>query len=455
MLGIKIQKLFNKFDYEINLNESGITILTGPNGFGKTTILNCIANINNGISGILYYYNLCFRTIEIIDNDIKSIVLEKNTKGDLNIKIKSLSTKNTISEMKFDDIGIKKAISIRINQEIEKLNNKKNIEFLNNTNLISENFSINNIKLEYVMKIFKNIDAEINKNVSKNLQDYLNKLDKFLNNLKISKDIYIINEQRLFKDNVDLLSVINYDGNNSIDYNSSVIEELPNKLINEFNKLSSEFLKKSNDLDSDYLFRVLGSKSDYNNKEVNEDELIDKLKSTNAKFEKLNMYGLSNTNRLKDIESNEFFKENFDLYNTYFDDFNEKYEVCSNFIEKLDIYKKIINDKLLFKNIKISKDYGFAIFDEKDNEIPLKFLSSGEKQEIVLFYDLIFNLNDNKIILIDEPEISLHIVWQKMFVNDLEDILKYNNISFLIATHSPQIIGKNYDKQIDLGDLYN
>jgi len=43
--GIKIQKLFGQFDYTISLNqEDGITILSGPNGYGKTTILNIIYN---------------------------------------------------------------------------------------------------------------------------------------------------------------------------------------------------------------------------------------------------------------------------------------------------------------------------------------------------------------------------------------------------------------------------
>jgi len=39
---IKISKLFNSFDYDINLKAGGLTILTGPNGYGKTTILRMI-----------------------------------------------------------------------------------------------------------------------------------------------------------------------------------------------------------------------------------------------------------------------------------------------------------------------------------------------------------------------------------------------------------------------------
>ncbi|MEY4905501.1 MAG: hypothetical protein RLZZ292_3316 [Bacteroidota bacterium] len=42
----KVTKLFGQFDYDIPLNNpSGLTILTGPNGYGKTTILNIITNL--------------------------------------------------------------------------------------------------------------------------------------------------------------------------------------------------------------------------------------------------------------------------------------------------------------------------------------------------------------------------------------------------------------------------
>lgn len=42
MLSFEVKKLFGKFNYKFKLKKSGITILTGPNGFGKTTILKCL-----------------------------------------------------------------------------------------------------------------------------------------------------------------------------------------------------------------------------------------------------------------------------------------------------------------------------------------------------------------------------------------------------------------------------
>ena len=84
----------------------------------------------------------------------------------------------------------------------------------------------------------------------------------------------------------------------------------------------------------------------------------------------------------------------------------------------------------------------------------LEQLSSGEKQEIVLFYELIFETKSNLMLLIDEPEISLHITWQKKFLDDLLKVSKISHIKAIVATHSPQIISNHWDIQIDLGELY-
>lgn len=111
----------------------------------------------------------------------------------------------------------------------------------------------------------------------------------------------------------------------------------------------------------------------------------------------------------------------------------------------------------MYKKIKISKEYGIQIFSD-NNEIELNDLSYGEKQEIILFFELIFSTDESLMILIDEPELSLHVAWQKKFINDLFNIIKNKNvnknINIIIATHSPYIIGKYEENQIDLGELH-
>jgi predicted ATP-binding protein involved in virulence len=67
-----------------------------------------------------------------------------------------------------------------------------------------------------------------------------------------------------------------------------------------------------------------------------------------------------------------------------------------------------------------------------------------------LIYDLIFRTSENSLILIDEPEISLHIDWQYEFINDIKQIAELNKMNMFIATHSPSIVGDHYNLTINL-----
>ena len=83
--------------------------------------------------------------------------------------------------------------------------------------------------------------------------------------------------------------------------------------------------------------------------------------------------------------------------------------------------------------------------------LSLSSLSSGEQQELVLHYDLLFRVPSNTIVLIDEPELSLHVAWQKKFLPELLEIVQLSNFDALVATHSPFVVGERTDLMIGLG----
>lgn len=70
-------------------------------------------------------------------------------------------------------------------------------------------------------------------------------------------------------------------------------------------------------------------------------------------------------------------------------------------------------------------------------------ISSGEKQLIIMLGHLALCSENNKkpIFIIDEPELSLHISWQELFVDALLNANK--NAQFILATHAPSIIANN------------
>lgn len=82
--------------------------------------------------------------------------------------------------------------------------------------------------------------------------------------------------------------------------------------------------------------------------------------------------------------------------------------------------------------------------------LPPEKLSSGEQHELVLLYELLFKVESGSLILIDEPELSLHVGWQLEFLRDLQEVSRLAGLDVLVATHSPQIINDRWDLTVQL-----
>ena len=83
--------------------------------------------------------------------------------------------------------------------------------------------------------------------------------------------------------------------------------------------------------------------------------------------------------------------------------------------------------------------------------IPLEELSSGEKQLLIILGEALLQRFANVIYIADEPELSLHVAWQEQLTRA---ITKLNpNAQIVFATHSPDIVSVNLDKVIEMEDL--
>lgn len=118
-------------------------------------------------------------------------------------------------------------------------------------------------------------------------------------------------------------------------------------------------------------------------------------------------------------------------------------------IGKFSLFKNFVEKKITDKEIKFSEDFGFSLLKRKgENSLNImpEELSSGEQHLVILASKIIFydNLESSnsilKVVLIDEPEISLHIFWQEDLLLDLLTLAKTENAQLIVATHSPTII---------------
>lgn len=134
---------------------------------------------------------------------------------------------------------------------------------------------------------------------------------------------------------------------------------------------------------------------------------------------------------------------------------------ATNFPEQADLINKRIAgffaavDGLFVRSGKVISINPFSnhlVFIDGNEEIPLYKLSSGEKQLLIILLKVFLMENKPYILLMDEPEISLHIEWQaKLF----EEILKLNtNCQIITSTHSPSLFGDGWsDKLVFVEDM--
>ncbi len=136
---------------------------------------------------------------------------------------------------------------------------------------------------------------------------------------------------------------------------------------------------------------------------------------------------------------------------TYLEDTERKLATFQQVLDKVTLLQDVMNSRLLRKKLKVDGDAGLRVVRHSDRgDIALDELSSGEQHELVLVYDLLFNVTPGTLVLVDEPEISLHVAWQQRFVGDIIRISELVTTQFIIATHSPQIIGKWWDRTVEL-----
>lgn len=139
---------------------------------------------------------------------------------------------------------------------------------------------------------------------------------------------------------------------------------------------------------------------------------------------------------------------------TYLDDTEQKLATFQEILDKVTLLGDILNAKFLRKTLTFDIEQGIEVRRQMDGQpIPLDRLSSGEQHELILIYDLLFNVRPGSLVLVDEPEISLHVAWQQRFLTDIQRISELVPTSFIVATHSPQIINKWWDQTIELSAL--
>ena len=429
---IKIDGLFGMFNYNLRFGEdSHYMILTSPNGYGKTTILNIINALAK--TDLYYFYWLNFRIITLSFTDGAKLVVDsedvvpKSEGGEERPDVPTESSRE-VSFLWIDTLGGQSRFVIN-----EKLINKavRSIGYYEGRH-VSGIYPFSKEFREFVRRNPKMLDLmarEQNNNA-------------FFLQVKSINTVFI-EAQRIFNANVP-----SEQRNYSI--NAERPTSLPNYTINEvadrikqiLRRARYQYLEYTQNKSNQLIYRLLSDNYDL----LSRDEYQLVRKKLLDKTQELKEYGL-----IDEVDIPEYDEAHAKELSAHIKETKEKFSRLDDVYAKVKLFSDLIGKKhFTAKTIAFSREKGLLAVANDQKWLDLSDLSSGEQNVIVMLYYLVFEYNKNKLLLIDEPEISLHVAWQYQYIEELEEILELNDGQAIIATHSPQIIGERWDKCIDL-----
>ena len=406
--------------------ENDITFLIGCNGSGKTTLLNLIRALLEPSLELLMKIDFSYVELQLVDE---------------NKLIRVLSKKN----------NEEKVISLTIEKESPIT---RDLMLSNLSAMTAEDRQTFFEELDVVQEI-KKLDCFGYISVNRNFQYKKRKFGIIPSRFSSSKkdlseiDVAMLHIQRLIFDrNMDI----------SI-YKSSVEEKFRSEMF------KTSLLFKKNNFSSDLFgnYSLFGSwkkqlseekeqfysfvtaftkdETNYNDLFKELEHILDKLinLTENPSFDKANPPIEYYTLMLQWMINQDNI-ERIDKMIALGKDFNDKIEKSR---KKFKIFVEILNRffNQSGKKIKID-DRGqiIATISSCNKNVDVMNMSSGEKHLMIIFAFLMFYIRNKSIVVVDEPEISLHIGWQEIFVDSLKDANP--GVQYILATHAPSIISK-------------
>ncbi len=139
-----------------------------------------------------------------------------------------------------------------------------------------------------------------------------------------------------------------------------------------------------------------------------------------------------------------------ELLQPYIQSLESRLDAVEPIYQLIDRFVSIINSLLSDKTITFRLSQGFSIQNRLGVALSPAQLSSGEQQLLLLFCYVLTARDASTVFMIDEPEISLNIKWQRLLVQSLLDITTGASIQFILASHSMELLAQHRSRVIKL-----
>jgi predicted ATP-binding protein involved in virulence len=224
---------------------------------------------------------------------------------------------------------------------------------------------------------------------------------------------------------------------------SLAVESAAYEISEEIDKAFSRYGRTSQKLDRSFPEKLIQAMSGHET--ISSGRLSDLLEEVEKKREALRAVGLLE----QDAYGPEIAHANYDdenlrtVMNAVLGSTLQKFGVLDDLERRLSSLKAFLDKRFFPKALVLSRGEGMRFLSENGQEIRPRQLSSGEQQMMVLAYEILFRAKPNTLVIVDEPELSLHVLWQDSLIDDLTRMGDIAGLQFLMATHSPTILAEH------------
>ena len=141
------------------------------------------------------------------------------------------------------------------------------------------------------------------------------------------------------------------------------------------------------------------------------------------------------------------------VINTYLELLESRASERELLVTRLQTFENTLNEFLGHKTVAVNAKTGISITTSEGDEIQEDMLSSGEYHLLYLFVVALTTQRRGTVIAIDEPELSMHLGWQRKLIPALVQCASSAQPQFIVATHSPDITASYPDSCEHLGSL--
>lgn len=189
---------------------------------------------------------------------------------------------------------------------------------------------------------------------------------------------------------------------------------------------------------------------------VTESDIIDELKRIAERASNQARFGL--TPRIQTRDLVDAIRQTpperrsliISLLQPYLDSNKARLDAMEQLYRSLKAFMEHLNSFLIDKQISFDVRRGLIVRSGEGSVISPENLSSGEKHLLMLFCNLLVSRQHPSLFLIDEPELSLNIKWQRKLVPALLSMTEASQIQLLMATHSIELLSSYRDRVMRL-----